>query len=389
MVELLDIMRQNSENEVVSSYKPQESIEECIKDYVQVVEADGQSLDSFDDDASPSEYVNISKNSSSPTYNNAIAHYSAKGNKLNIEKNNSNEFKSIKPQSKERAADDRYASDNRNDDRSQGTEQDTTDSGNQWKHQNSSVRHIKLQFSSPRLRFSCAVYFAEHFRQLRKMVLPGGEEKYIRSLSHCFFWSASGGKSRSLFCKTYDDRFVLKEIKRREMKSFLEFGPDYFNYISKACKNKIFDLKGSMRSRYVSTDRKETVVLLDKNFIEYTDKSPLYMRDHDKNVLLQAVVNDTALLERSYIMDYSLLVGIDKTNSQIVVGIIDYLRTYTWDKKIEFAVKSSGILGGQGEKPTVLSPAEYRARFCAAMDKYFLIVHNRWSHLVNGNIINS
>ncbi|RDD46412.1 1-phosphatidylinositol 3-phosphate 5-kinase [Trichoplax sp. H2] len=432
MVELLDIMRQNSENEVVSSYKPQESIEECIKDYVQVVEADGQSLDSFDDDASPSEYVNISKNSSSPTYNNAIAHYSTKGNKLNIEKNNSNEFKSIKPQSKERAADDRYASDNRNDDRSQGTEQDTTDSGNQWKHQNSSVRHIKLQFSSPRLRFSCAVYFAEHFRQLRKMVLPGGEEKYIRSLSHCFFWSASGGKSRSLFCKTYDDRFVLKEIKRREMKSFLEFGPDYFNYISKACKNKtpsviakiigvytiefknfltneqvkldicvmenlfyrrnlsqIFDLKGSMRSRYVSTDRKETVVLLDKNFIEYTDKSPLYMRDHDKNVLLQAVVNDTALLERSYIMDYSLLVGIDKTNSQIVVGIIDYLRTYTWDKKIEFAVKSSGILGGQGEKPTVLSPAEYRARFCAAMDKYFLIVHNRWSHLVNGNIINS
>ena len=37
-----------------------------------------------------------------------------------------------------------------------------------------------------------------------------------------------------------DDRFVLKEIKRREMKSFLEFGHDYFDYITKTCKNKVY-----------------------------------------------------------------------------------------------------------------------------------------------------
>lgn len=27
----------------------------------------------------------------------------------------------------------------------------------------------------------------------------------------------------------------------------------------------------------------------------------------------------------------------------------DYIRTFTWDKKLEMVVKSTGILGGQGE----------------------------------------
>lgn len=40
----------------------------------------GQSLDSFDDDRSSSDnYISISKTSSSPSYNNAVAHYSVKG----------------------------------------------------------------------------------------------------------------------------------------------------------------------------------------------------------------------------------------------------------------------------------------------------------------------
>lgn len=29
---------------------------------------------------------------------------------------------------------------------------------------------------------------------------------------------------------------------------------------------------------------------------------------------------------------------------------LDYIRTFTWDKKLEMVVKSTGILGGQGEK---------------------------------------
>ena len=32
--------------------------------------------------------------------------------------------------------------------------------------------------------------------------------------------------------------------------------------------------------------------------------------------------------------------------------ISDYIRTFTWDKKLEMVVKSTGILGGQGNRHT-------------------------------------
>lgn len=81
------------------------------------------------------------------------------------------------------------------------------------------------------------------------------------------------------------------------------------------------------------------------------------------------------------VMDYSLLVGFDDEKRELVVGVIDYIRTFTWDKKIETFVKSSGILGGQGKTPTVVSPDEYQTRFCEAMDRYFLLVPDRWMGL--------
>ena len=40
--------------------------------------------------------------------------------------------------------------------------------------------------------------------------LAQGEVEYIRSLSACMYWMARGGKSGSTFCKTKDDRFILK-----------------------------------------------------------------------------------------------------------------------------------------------------------------------------------
>lgn len=29
-------------------------------------------------------------------------------------------------------------------------------------------------------------------------------------------------------------------------------------------------------------------------------------------------------------MDYSLVVGVDVDNKELVVGVVDYIRTYTW-----------------------------------------------------------
>lgn len=74
------------------------------------------------------------------------------------------------------------------------------------------------------------------------------------------------------------------------------------------------------------------------------------------------------------VMDYSLLVGFDRDRNELVVGIIDYIRQYTWDKQVESWVKKSGILGGAGKEPTIISPRQYSRRFRAAMLTYFTVV---------------
>ena len=57
----------------------------------------------------------------------------------------------------------------------------------------------------------------------------------------------------------------------------------------------------------------------------------------------------------------------------------DYIRTFTWDKRLETVVKSSGILGGQGKMPTIVSPEVYRTRFLEAMERYLNVVPDRWT----------
>lgn len=81
-------------------------------------------------------------------------------------------------------------------------------------------------------------------------------------------------------------------------------------------------------------------------------------------------------------MDYSLLVGMDEEKDELVLGIIDFMRQYTWDKHLETWVKTSGILGGpKNTSPTVISPQQYKKRFRKAMTTYFLMVPDQWSPL--------
>lgn len=75
-------------------------------------------------------------------------------------------------------------------------------------------------------------------------------------------------------------------------------------------------------------------------------------------------------------MDYSLLVGVDSQNRELVCGIIDYLRQYTWDKQLETWVKSS--LVPKNFLPTVISPIEYKTRFRKFMSTHFLSVPDHW-----------
>ncbi|RLU26367.1 hypothetical protein DMN91_000161 [Ooceraea biroi] len=287
--------------------------------------------------------------------------------------------------------------------------------------------YIEVQFNDATTNFFCRIYFAAQFAALRESVLPCGEDGFTRSLSRSVQWAARGGKSGSAFCKTRDDRFVIKEMSRLEMQIFLDFAPNYFTYMEKcqltkqptllgkivgvyrvSFKNNTtnaalrtsvlvmenlfynrtitdkFDLKGSVRNRLVNPDdtcHEGDLVLLDENLLNMSCDSPLYIRSHSKAVLNRAIEQDTKFLADNSVMDYSLLVGLEPSSDELVLGIIDYIRTFTWDKKLETMVKKSGILGGQGKLPTIISPEEYRARFIAAMHRYFLPVPDRWSGL--------
>uniref|UniRef100_A0A8D3E602 1-phosphatidylinositol 3-phosphate 5-kinase n=1 Tax=Scophthalmus maximus TaxID=52904 RepID=A0A8D3E602_SCOMX len=282
-------------------------------------------------------------------------------------------------------------------------------------------------FSDANAKFYCRIYYAEEFHKMREEIMESAEEDFVRSLSHCVNWQARGGKSGAVFYATEDDRFILKQMPRLEVQSFLDFAPHYFTYITGAVQQKrptalakilgvyrigyknsqnntekkldllvmenlfygrkmaqVFDLKGSLRNRNVKTDSgKESceVVLLDENLLKLIHDNPLYIRSHCKAILRAAIHSDAYFLSSHLIIDYSLLVGRDDATNQLVVGIIDYIRTFTWDKRLEMVVKSTGILGGQGKMPTVVSPELYRARFCEAMDKYFLMVPDHWTGL--------
>lgn len=50
--------------------------------------------------------------------------------------------------------------------------------------------------------------------------------------------------------------------------------------------------------------------------------TPLYVREHTKKHLEAALHNDSLFLANQKIMDYSLIVGVDKDSLELVVGII-------------------------------------------------------------------
>uniref|UniRef100_A0A673G7D4 1-phosphatidylinositol 3-phosphate 5-kinase n=1 Tax=Sinocyclocheilus rhinocerous TaxID=307959 RepID=A0A673G7D4_9TELE len=293
--------------------------------------------------------------------------------------------------------------------------------------QTSENHTYNAEFSDANAKFYCRIYYAEEFHKMREAIMESSEDDFVRSLSHCVNWQARGGKSGAVFYATEDDRFILKQMPRLEVQSFLDFAPHYFTHITGAVQQKrptalakilgvyrigyknsqnntekkldllvmenlffgrkmaqVFDLKGSLRNRNVKTDHgKESceVVLLDENLLKLVHDNPLYIRSHCKAILRAAILSDAHFLSSHLIIDYSLLVGRDDATDELVVGIIDYIRTFTWDKKLEMVVKSTGILGGQGKMPTVVSPELYRSRFCEAMDKYFLMVPDHWTGL--------
>ncbi|CCM03779.1 uncharacterized protein FIBRA_05926 [Fibroporia radiculosa] len=283
-----------------------------------------------------------------------------------------------------------------------------------------------IYFESGGLTISCTVLYPEQFDALRRTY--DCERSMIESLARCVKWDASGGKSGSAFLKTLDDRFIAKELSRAELQAMETFAPAYFDYMSSAVTanrptllakifgcfkitskkthkhqgssrskpmqmnllvmenlfydrrfSKIYDLKGSTRNRHVQSTGRENEVLLDENLVETAHLAPFYLREHSKRILRGALFNDSKFLADINVMDYSLVVGVDSMKNELVVGIVDYIRTYTWDKKLESWVKDTTFLGGPNRgEPTIIGPKQYRQRFLSAMERYLPLVPDRW-----------
>merc|ERR1712190_310112 len=112
----------------------------------------------------------------------------------------------------------------------------------------------------------------------------------------------------------------------------------------------------------------------DQDFRQRNFGKPLCLPDEDLKYLEAGVNNDCALLAHLELIDYSMLLAAappdDEDSMGILgLGIIDWLRPYTWDKRAESGIKS---LLHPGELPTVIPQREYAVRFRAAMGTYFV-----------------
>lgn len=58
---------------------------------------------------------------------------------------------------------------------------------------------------------------------------------------------------------------------------------------------------------------------------------PLYILSHSKTILKEAILRDASFLEKSDVMDYSLLVGLNSDDKLLVLGIIGkFVSLYTF-----------------------------------------------------------
>ncbi|KAI1421328.1 hypothetical protein F5Y12DRAFT_768630 [Xylaria sp. FL1777] len=71
-----------------------------------------------------------------------------------------------------------------------------------------SSSHYKYQFAEGTAKMLVKIFYAEQFDALRRKC--GVADRIVESLSRCVPWDSKGGKTKSVFLKTQDDRLVMK-----------------------------------------------------------------------------------------------------------------------------------------------------------------------------------
>ena len=260
-------------------------------------------------------------------------------------------------------------------------------------------------FKPIRNEIKVIVYFPKQFEAIRIAYCATFNE-FITSISQSLKWSnVSGGKSNANFSKSLDSKYVLKSITKYEFKMFISSSPQYFSHMAKYLfhkepsvlakilgvykvksyspqtkkvskhyivlmenifyginnnTSKAYDLKGSSINRYLAKKKQKFgQVLPDINFKEDFKAEPIPIDAKVYNVFKRALDNDTLMLCNLNVVDYSLLVVFTEERL-FKIGIIDYMRKYTWDKHLEHIGKS---IINKFENPTIVKPEDYRKRF--------------------------
>ncbi|KAH9713102.1 phosphatidylinositol 4-phosphate 5-kinase 2 [Citrus sinensis] len=232
---------------------------------------------------------------------------------------------------------------------------------------------------------------------------------------------SSPGKSGSFFYLTQDDRFMIKTVKKSEVKVLIRMLPSYYQHVCQY-KNTLvtkffgvhcvkpvggqktrfivmgnlfcseyrihrrFDLKGSSYGRITDKPEEEidettTLKDLDLDFVFRLDRS--WFQE-----LIRQIDRDCEFLEAERIMDYSLLIGLhfrdDYSGDEMKMGphlrnhstpsrsggevfdvvlyfgIIDILQDYDISKKLEHAYKSLQV---DPSSISAVDPKLYSKRF--------------------------
>ncbi|CAL9210716.1 unnamed protein product, partial [Musa hybrid cultivar] len=202
------------------------------------------------------------------------------------------------------------------------------------------------------------------FRNLREMFKIDTAD-YMMSICGCAALRelSSPGKSGSIFFLSQDDRFMIKTLRKSEVKVLLRMLPDYYHHVctyentlitkffglhrvkpsggqkfrfvvmgNMFCTelriHRRFDLKGSSLGRStdnVEIDENTTLKDLDLDYSFYLEPS---WRD----ALLKQIETDSRFLETQHIMDYSLLLGVHYRAPRHLQSYVSYHRSMTPDR---------------------------------------------------------
>lgn len=195
---------------------------------------------------------------------------------------------------------------------------------------------------------------------------------------------SSPGKSGSMFYLSHDDRFVIKTLRKSELKVFLKMLPSYYVHVQNfentlitkffglhriklKCGRKVrfvvmgnmfytelrihrrYDLKGSSYGRSTNKEKinqNATLKDLDLDYEFYMDKS---LRD----ALFKQIKLDCKFLESQNIIDYSLLLGLHFRAPEHLKSLLDSPDP-SYDAKNKPAADGVTSASGQSVPPTGL-----------------------------------